>query len=205
MFDWDGTLMDSTQSVVKTIKTTGREFELTEPDDESIQVVLGLPLVVMAEKLFGAIDLDRFANSYYQNFHAFSQEAVLFEDAESTLQQLKAKGYLLAIATNKKRFELIKALEKLNISDLFCTLRCGDDGFPKPDPEMLLDLLDEVKVATHQALMVGDTESDLLAARDAGVDSIAVARGIRDEKLLETYQPVKIIHQLYELMNYLSH
>ena len=203
MFDWDGTLMDSTQSVIETIQETAREFNLVLPSDNEVKAVLGLPLVMMAEKLFGKIDLDHFAENYYCNYRKFANKANLFDDVKETLQALKKKGYLLTIATNKKRFELNKILDKLKIKDLFYTYRCGDDGFPKPDPRMLLDILQELGFEADKGLMVGDTECDLMAARDAKVDCVAVVRGIRNLTILSELKPVVMIRHLSELLNFL--
>ena len=91
----------------------------------------------------------------------------MFPGAVETLQQLRDAGYQLAVATGKGRTGLTRVLEHTGLAPLFDATRCSDETASKPDPEMVLQLLDELDVPAHQAVVIGDTEYDMATARSA--------------------------------------
>jgi phosphoglycolate phosphatase len=133
-----------------------------------------------------------------------ANEEYFFDSALETLQCLKQQNYILAVATSKYRKELYRILDKFNISALFSTLRCGDDGNPKPDPKMLHSLLDELTIEPHNAVMIGDSEYDMQLANNAGVDAIAVTYGVQSKERLIAYNPILCIDDIKELQMLLN-
>ena len=84
------------------------------------------------------------------------------------LAELDAAGFVLGVATGKSRAGLDHALAQHGIGACFAATRCADEGFPKPHPDMLLRLMEQVGVGPGETLMIGDTTHDLLLARNAG-------------------------------------
>lgn len=91
-------------------------------------------------------------------------------DVAATLRSLQAGGLRLGVATNDERSLTEVALRALEVSDLVSTMVCGDDAFlPKPDPEGLQWLASELGTTPERLAMVGDSGTDMLAGRNAGV------------------------------------
>ena len=120
------------------------------------------------------------------------------------LDELIAAGLLLGVATGKTRVGLNRALEQQGIADRFVATRCGDEGFPKPNPDMLLHLMDRVGAQRHETLMVGDTTHDLDLARNAGVSSVAVCYGAHASPELARCDPLALLHSIDELRRWLQ-
>ena len=88
--------------------------------------------------------------------------------------------------------------------ELFCSRRGADEAKSKPDPLMLQQILDELKLPAHRAVMVGDSVHDLAMARAIGMDSIGVTWGVHDRALLEQHQPVAIVDSVPDLHLHLN-
>ena len=119
------------------------------------------------------------------------------------LDELDDAGFLLAIATGKTRVGLKHALEQQGIANRFVATRCADEGAPKPNPDMLLHLMDCVGVDPGDTLMIGDTTHDLELARNAGAAAIAVSYGAHAPATLEQLGPLAMVDSLRELRRWL--
>ena len=104
-------------------------------------------------------------------------EPDLIAGAEALLKDLRQRGYLLAIATSRSRGSIERDSQSFGLRDYFHTVRGFDDTKPKPDPAMLYSILQELSVPAEQALMVGDTDTDIQMALSAGVDACGVTSG----------------------------
>src|SRR5690606_29958414 len=105
------------------------------------------------------------------------------------LQQLHEGNVLLSVATGKSRKGLDRIMRAHQVEPLFHSSRCADETRSKPEPHMLLEILDYHNLKPHQAVMVGDTEFDLEVARRAGVDAVGVAWGAREVHRLRRHGP----------------
>lgn len=199
IFDWDGTLMDTQAAIIKSIEAVADDLRLSKPTPRVIRETIGLNLYDQFFRLFPKINYEVLFASYYKHYINYFNETSFFNNALETLHYLKKQNYILAVATSKHRKELYRILDKFNINSLFSTLRCGDDGNPKPDPKMLHSLLDELTIETHNAVMIGDSEYDMQLANNAGVDAIAVTYGVQPEESLLAYNPVLCINDIKEL------
>jgi phosphoglycolate phosphatase len=141
----------------------------------------------------GADHVDIFVQRYRAHFMALQHEMRLFEGQDLLLRELSAGGAVLGVATGKSRRGLDESIERLGLRDLFRATRTADEARGKPDPDMLLQLLAELGLAPESVLMVGDTTHDVLMARAAGVDSLAVAYGAHAPSLLESAGPTALV------------
>jgi phosphoglycolate phosphatase len=117
---------------------------------------------------------------------------------------LRENGHVLAIATGKSSAGLARALEQAGLREVFDTTRCADQCAPKPAPDMLLELMDEVSVDPGRALMVGDTSHDLQMAANAGVAAVAVSYGAHAGSRLAALSPLALVHSTPELARWLA-
>ena len=195
IFDWDGTLLDSTHHIVGALLGACRDLELRVPSREEAGWVIGLSLQAALYRLvpdLGADRVDAFIDRYRTHFMALQHEMHLFEGQAGLLRALSAGGAVLGVATGKSRRGLDESIERLGLRDLFRATRTADEARGKPDPDMLLQLLAELDLAPDSVLMVGDTTHDVLMARAAGVDSLPVAYGAHAPALLESARPTAL-------------
>jgi phosphoglycolate phosphatase len=143
--------------------------------------------------------VDRFRYHYLSKDH----ELNLFDGARDLLNHLKANGYLLAVATGKSRKGLDRSLGFHNLYDMFADTRTADETFPKPHPAMLIELSESLAVPIEKMLMIGDTTHDLLMAKNAGVDSVALTYGAHPEHILKKEDPLICARNIQELANWL--
>jgi phosphoglycolate phosphatase len=193
VFDWDGTLMDSTAHIATSLQSACRDLDLAVPCDADARYVIGLNMADTLRHLLPDLDgpgQQKLSERFRHHFIADEERIALFEGVRELLEELDRRGHLLAIATGKARRGLDRALETTGLKPLFTATRCADEGFAKPHPGMLLHLLDVAGVSADRAVMVGDTIHDLDLAANAGVDAVAVAYGAHEPSLLDT-RPAK--------------
>lgn len=203
IFDWDGTLADSTGRIVDSMQRAARLVGLPPITDIEAQNIIGLGLPEALRVLWPNIEgaeLDAMREAYARHFVYESQVSMaLFDGARAMLENLLNDGYLLAVATGKSRKGLDRILDDLAIGHLFATTRCADETLSKPDPLMVNEILAELNVSASRALMVGDTTYDLDMARAAGVSTIAMSHGAHDDARLLACEPLELCHSIADL------
>ena len=189
VFDWDGTLMDSTRVIARSLQAACRDVGCAVPTDEEALFVIGLNMADTFRRVVPDLDPEgcaRLAERYRFHFLAGEHEAPLFGGVREMVADLHGQGRRLAVATGKARRGLDRALAATGLKPWFEATRCADEGFAKPHPGMLLMLLEITGVDPARALMVGDTTHDLELAANAGVDAVAVTYGAHHAGLLDT-------------------
>jgi phosphoglycolate phosphatase len=189
VFDWDGTLMDSTGVIAAALQDACRDVGVAVPGVRDAKYVIGLGLADSLAHVAPGLDEERqrrLTERYRHHFLAREGEMPLYGGVREMLADLHGQGRRLAVATGKARRGLERALALTGLGEWFEATRCADEGFAKPHPDMLLMLLDITGVEPARAVMVGDTTHDLELAANAGVDAIAVSYGAHDEGLLAT-------------------
>ena len=189
IFDWDGTLMDSTRLIARSLRNACGDVGCPVPTEQDALFVIGLNLDDTFDHVAPRLDTAGRAllsERYRHHFLANEQEALLYAGVREMLADLHGRGRRLAVATGKARRGLDRALDATGLRPWFEATRCADEGFAKPHPGMLLMLLDATGVDPRRALMVGDTTHDLELAANAGVDAVAVSYGAHHEELLAT-------------------
>jgi len=193
VFDWDGTLMDSTRTIARSLQKACADVGIAVPSERDALFVIGLNLQDSLDHVAPGLDRDaqaRLAQRYRHHFLAGEAQIPLYDGVREMLTDLHGQGWRLAVATGKARRGLERALDASGLRAWFEATRCADEGFAKPHPDMLLMLLDITGVEPRRALMVGDTTHDLELAANAGVDAVAVSYGAHPEDLLRT-RPAK--------------
>lgn len=208
IFDWDGTLVDSTQRIVDSMQQAAREVGLNKVPDAAVQNIIGLGLPEALRAVWPDINpsqLDAMRQVYARFFVSDSQVGMdFFPGARAMLDTLLARGYLLAVATGKSRKGLDRLLQDLKVGHLFATTRCADETRSKPDPLMLEEIMSELSVAASEVLMVGDTTYDLDMAKAAGVDSVAMGHGAHDDQQLMACSPETVCHSIQQLIDWIT-
>ena len=207
VFDWDGTLMDSTAAIVASIQAAARDLGIQPPSDERAQHIIGLGLIDALRHALPDLPVERYqevAERYRYHFLSRDQDLLLFDGAEDLIEELTRAGYHLAVATGKTRKGLDRAFEVSGLGPRFQASRCADECRSKPHPQMLEELMDEFGVEPDATLMIGDTTHDLQMARNAGVAALGVTYGAHPREALEAAAPVYCAGNLAELATWLS-
>lgn len=208
VFDWDGTLMDSEARIVACVRGAARDLKLGVPDDDSIRNIIGLGLKEAVTTLFPGADdalVGRVVERYRHYFlHVDKTPSELFAGAGRVLYDLKQQDYMLAVATGKGRQGLDMVLEETGLKTLFLATRCADETLSKPDPQMLLQIMDELGVDGNETLMIGDTEYDMQMAVNAGAHRLAVSYGVHAPERLLQHSPLGCLDDISELTPWLS-
>lgn len=193
VFDWDGTLMDSTATIVHCIQAAARDLGLPAPDDGAAAHVIGLGLQEALQAAMPGIapaDVPRIVERYRYHYLTKDHGLTLFDGVRPMLGDLAEAGYFLAIATGKSRVGLNRALDAAGLLSLFDATRCADETFSKPHPSMLQELTRELGQDMTRTVMIGDTTHDLQMARTAGAAAIAVQYGAHPVHQLEAFEPI---------------
>ena len=202
VFDWDGTVMDSTAVIAGSIQAACRDLGLNIPDDETARHVIGLGLdQALRYAVPDMPDTMRpdLVDRYRHHFMARDQAIPLFDGARETIAELHDAGYRLGVATGKSRAGLNRAMESSGMKDYFHATRTADRALSKPDPAMLLELMDELEVNAERTLMVGDTTHDVQMAQNAKVDVVAVGYGAHTPQQLRELKPLALVEDFAEL------
>ena len=187
VFDWDGTLVDSAAHIAASIQAACADLGLPVPTSAAARHVIGLGLRDAIMYLVPQLETRRhqeLADRYRYHFLAGDEAVEPFPMVEEGIAELEQAGFVLAVATGKSRVGLDRALGKFGFGKRFVATRCGDEGFPKPHPDMLNHLMDVTGVDASRTLMIGDTSHDLELAANAGTSALAVSYGAHPAETL---------------------
>jgi phosphoglycolate phosphatase len=206
IFDWDGTLMDSTGHIVNCMRHAITKLDLAPLDDKQISHIIGLGLQEAVQTLYpngNATMWTSLADCYRQTWLNSPVDTPLFDNARELLTELAEQELFLGVATGKSRRGLDKVLKATGLGELFVATRCADECHSKPHPQMVSEIMDFTGVSGSDALMIGDTEFDLMMAKNAGAHSLGITHGAHDEAKLRACEPQAIVHDLHQVQHWL--
>jgi phosphoglycolate phosphatase len=207
VFDWDGTLFDSTALIARCIQAACADLGTRVPSDREASYVIGMGLIEALQHAAPDLPRERYkelAERYRHHYFGRQHEIVFFDGTLGMLQALKARGHLLAVATGKSRRGLDDALDTSVLKGLFDATRTADETASKPDPLMLVELMEELGVTPDRSLMIGDTTHDLQLAVNAGTACVGVSYGAHDHAAFAEFSPRHIAHSTADLHDWLG-
>ena len=213
-FDLDGTLVDSLPDLTLSVNQSLGHFGLPEAPKELVLTWIGNG----ADKLIGRAltwasaqsgktldenqqaELRKLFNHYYgENICNLSR---LYPNVVQTLQTLKARGYLLAVVTNKPSQHVRPVLRAFGIEDFFDeVLGAHDLPQKKPHPAPLYYLCGKFGLYPKQILFVGDSKNDILVAHAAGAAAAGLTYGYNYNIPISESQPDWVIDEFNQLLN----
>ncbi|MEO5367749.1 MAG: HAD-IA family hydrolase [Magnetococcus sp. WYHC-3] len=204
IFDCDGTLVDSLNSIATVMNRVWADLALGDPlTSAQVAGVVGLSLDAAMRTLWpgGHADLwHRMVAAYREHYSALvaagAEEAPLFPEVRATLERLQSQGVILAVATGKSMRGLERTLAAHGLRHLFSALKTADCQPSKPHPGMVLAILEETAIPRHHALIVGDTTFDIDMGHNAGIRTCAVTYGCHSLAQLAAARPHHTIDAL---------
>ena len=207
VFDWDGTLTDSSDLIVASMQVACVDIGLPEPGAQQVRHIIGLGFNEALAHLLPelpASDYPQLVERYRHHFLSRDAPIPVFPGAIETIQELYEAGFLLAVATGKSRRGLNRDFQETGLGQYFHASRCADECFSKPHPGMLFELIEELHVDADKTLMIGDTTHDLQMAQSAGVASLAVSYGAHSKEKLLAMSPLACVNDTLELQQWLK-
>ena len=213
IFDMDGTLIDSVPSLAYAINYMLRELGKSTFSADTIRNWVGNGAQVLVKRaLVGSRDYEKFeidkkletkALDIFLKFYGknLNEKTTLYPNVLETLAELKNRGYILTIATNKphefvedmlKHFKLDRYLDSY--------LGAGVIENKKPHPDMLLKICEDFKLSPKDAVMVGDSSNDIIAANRANMDSIALTYGYNNNSNLKEFNPTIVFDSFADIL-----
>ena len=215
LFDLDGTLIDSAPDLALSVNYMLRCVNHNEFSEEIIDSWVGNGASTLVRRALSGskivdenINNDLFDKSlsifleYYKN--NLCVKTTPYPNVKQTLQALKSDGYKLAIITNKP-FDFIEPiLQQLELDNLF-QLCIGGDSLPekKPSPLPLQYMCEKFNINARNTLMIGDSKNDILAAKAANIQSIAVSYGYNYGEDIRVYEPDLTIDDFSDILEVL--
>lgn len=205
-FDWDGTLFDSTQIIVRCIQAAVKDVGGTVPTDQAASYVIGMALMQALAHAAPDVPPEKYTelgNRYRFHYLQHQDDLSLFEGVLPMLADLRDAGHLLTVATGKSRRGLDEVLHSKDLKGVFDGSRTADQTAGKPHPLMLQELMAEFDVPPERVLMIGDTTHDLQMALNAGCPSVGVSYGAHEPDAFHALQPLAVAHSVRELHDWL--
>ncbi len=180
IFDMDGTLVDSSAVLCNTINYVRGHLGLAPMEEAAILRGINDTSIHAPSYFYGVQEYARehliWFQEYYRAHHR--TQTRLYPGIEALLSRLKEAGLTLTVATNAYRSLAQQLLFVHEIERYFDLLVCGDEvEHPKPDPQMLMLIMEYYALPKTRFLLIGDAPKDLEAARRAGIDAVAVDWG----------------------------
>jgi phosphoglycolate phosphatase len=207
VFDWDGTLIDSTVAITRSIQAAAADLGLPVPSDEQASHVIGLGLQDALARAVPQLRPEQakdFSLRYRHHYFAADATLELFAGARELLAALRVRGLPVAVATGKSHVGLMRAFGYTGMAGVFAATRCADQTHPKPHPAMLLELADQLLVEPERTLMIGDTTHDLQMAAAAGAGAVGVTYGAHPREQLAACAPLALVDSIAELHAWLG-
>jgi len=165
LFDFDGTLMPSLPLWLKAYQATLHNFGIDIPDDDVLRRCLFRDWEHVAAE-FNVFTAEQLQAQLAIGLKQAFAEAALFPLAEDVLKHCREHGLRVALVTSSPRALVVDVIGRLLIHELFDYVVCGDDVKNyKPHPEPVLAALASFNLDPHEAIMIGDSHVDILAAK----------------------------------------
>ena len=183
IFDFDGTLADTYELIIKTNQEAMRQMDYPVRDEETIRGTIGLPLEAGIRTLFPDLPeeaIPQWCATYRRVFDVYKTQylPVLFPEVKETLEWLRDKGFVLTVASSRQSVSLNAFLRDLGILPCFRYVLGADNvSRAKPDPEPVLKTLRDLGYRAENTLVVGDMPVDILMGARAGAGTVGVTYG----------------------------
>ena len=210
IFDLDGTLTNTLESMTYSVNLTLEEMGLSKITKDQCRLFVGNGARVLMEKSLkaaGDTDASRIEEGMEIYGRIFDQNCTYhvtpYEGIPEMLKALKDKGIHLAVLSNKPDRQTVKVVKAIFGEELFDYAQGQKEGIRrKPQPDGVWYLMEQMHVSKEECLYIGDSEVDAATGRNAGLKTIGVLWGFRDRKTLETAGADDLIDRPDELLQF---
>lgn len=214
LIDVDGTLVDSVPDLAYCVDEMMKQLDMPVHGEDKVRNWVGngverLTRRALIGQLDGEPDDELFEKAYPMFLDLYDknvcERSCLYDGVREALDFLKSTDVKIGCVTNKNAQFTLPILEKLGIKDDFEIIICGDTlDKKKPDPLPLLHAAEKLDATPEQSLMLGDSMSDVKAARAAGFDIICMSYGYNHGEDIRDYHPDAVVDSMAEIKNIIN-
>lgn len=204
VFDFDGVLVESGKDIANAVNHTLQSFKRNQIDTNTIVSYVGDGAENLLQRAFGGLSKQEMAEvlPFYKQYYLehCADSTTLYNNVIKLLDHFKNKK--LAIATNKPEQLTNSILEKFSIQHYF-DIVIGPESVTKlkPNPEGILKAIEVLGTAPHRTLMVGDSDTDIMAGKAAGVHTCGLVNGIGDTDRLLASKPDFLFDDIIDILS----
>ena len=210
IFDLDGTLTNTLESMTYSVNLTLKEMGLSQITKDQCRMFVGNGARVLIEeslKVSGDPKASRIEEGMKIYGRIFDQNCTYhvtpYEGIPEMLKALKNRGIHLAVLSNKPDRQTVKVVKEIFGDNIFDYAQGQKDGIRrKPAPDGVWYLMEQMQVSKEECLYIGDSEVDAATGKNAGLKTIGVLWGFRDRKTLETAGADHLIERPEELLQF---
>lgn len=199
--------MDSLARIAFCMQAAALDLAIEPATDAQVHNIVGLALDLAISQLHPELSEDQVSQMRGRYSHHYveaeAEPSAFYPGIPDMLASLNQKGALLSVATGKSRKGLSRVFNAHGVGSLFHSSRCADETRSKPEPDMLLEILDMHGIPASQAVMIGDTEFDLEMASRAQVDAVGVTWGAHAINRLQRHNPKVCVDNVAQLSTWL--
>ena len=209
IFDLDGTLTDTLDSLAYSVNETMKEIGLPGITEEQCRMFVGNGAKVLIEKTLRACGdehLEHFEEAMSAYLRIFDENCtyhvVPYRGVQSLLENLKKRGIKLAVLSNKPDRQAVHVVSAIFGEGLFDQVHGQREGVPrKPDPAAVLQIASELGATPEETVYIGDSEVDLATGTAAGMKTVLVSWGFRGREALTRDGAKCIVDSAEEILN----
>lgn len=204
IFDLDGTILNTIKDLTNSVNYVLKHYNMPLKKEEEIKYYLGYGPKYLLEKAFNKTFSEKeyqAVYSLYDNYYSKHQLdfTKAYDGIDIVLKDLKESGYLIAVCSNKQESAVKELMTTLFPNTFDIVMGTSSKFLPKPEPDMVLNILDELEVKKENTIYIGDTQVDMQTAINAKIKKIAVLYGFRKKTDLEFYNPEYYVNTPSEL------
>ena len=201
LFDLDGTLLDSYDAITESLNAARAAYGLPPFLHDEVVRRVGHGLESLIAEALGAERVAEGVRTFRERYRQVSLvQSRLLPGVEGTVRELRARGYRLAVLTNKPAVFSRSILDHLGVGDLFPVIYGPDRAPAKPDPQMVFRALSDLGCEPAEAVLVGDMIVDRDTARNAGIPFYAVPTGSQSRGELLAALPDALLDRFEDLL-----
>lgn len=211
IFDLDGTLLDTLEDLADSVNYVLKSHNFPIRTIDEIRCFVGNGIRLLIERAVPENVDKKTVDEIFDSFRRYYIDHCLiktcpYPEIDELLNELKKRGYLLAMVSNKNHAAVVELNRKFFGDKIPVAIgEQEDNGIrKKPAPDSVLLALKKLNVKADDAVYVGDSEVDLETAANSGLDCVSVCWGFRDENLLKSLNPTALIHHPLELLTFLD-
>ncbi|MEK6649456.1 MAG: HAD-IA family hydrolase [Bacteroidota bacterium] len=208
IFDVDGTLIDSKRDIADAQLWVLQQLGVDGFTREDIYPHIGRPLTETFKEFLPPelhVRISEAKRMYIAHYRPRALDSTtLFPGVEETLAALHARKIGMAVATTKSSVTANRVIEHFGIRHYFAQIQGTDDTPPKPNPYVINRILKQQSWPQEETVMVGDSEVDILCAKNAGVQAWAVTYGSLSRERIADLSPDRTLDTFPELLGFFS-
>jgi phosphoglycolate phosphatase len=205
IFDLDGTLLDTLEDLADAVNYSMRNNGFPERSVEEVRSFVGDGMRLLVKRAAPENTCDEVLDKAFGDFREYYSVHYMdktkpYGGIEEMLRSLKEKGRVLCVISNKADFA-VKLLMDRFFPGIFSLVLGEREGIRrKPAPDSLLAVMDELGLEKRECVYIGDSDTDIQTAENAGIDHISVSWGFRTEEFLKARGAGKIVSSPEEIL-----